>query len=328
MLEIRTGARLDQSGISSFLAANGYSRTDIVDEPGEYAVRGGILDLFPAGSEEPLRLDFFGDEIDRFAVSIRLPQRSGERIDALLLKPVSELVLDAAAIERFRTGYRELFGAVTGEDPLYEAVSAGRLYAGMGSIGLPLFYARLETLFDYLPGIALTLDDQAEAARLARLDTVKDFYEGAPRPAPRRSPGGAPVYNPLPPDRLYLTEAEWQGLLRGRTVAAFSPFAASEISGSEHTMDAGGKRSRDFAEICTQPGQNLFEAVRDRIAGELGQKRHVLVAGYSAGSLERFGESPSRARIGTAAARHRLGRSRPIAPGCPGVGRPATGAWL
>jgi len=83
-------------------------------------------------------------------------------------------VLDAAAIERFRTGYRELFGAVTGDDPLYEAVSAGRLYAGMEH-WLPLFYARLETLFDYLPNIAVTHDDQAEAARLARLDMIKDF---------------------------------------------------------------------------------------------------------------------------------------------------------
>jgi transcription-repair coupling factor (superfamily II helicase) len=174
VLEIRTGARLDQSGIASFLAANGYSRTDIVDEPGEYAVRGGILDLFPAGSEEPLRLDLFGDEIESIRRFDPLSQRSGESVDFLLLKPVSELVLDAAAIERFRTGYRELFGAVTGEDPLYEAVSAGRLYAGMEH-WLPLFYARLETLFDYLPNIAVTHDDQAEAARLARLDMIKDF---------------------------------------------------------------------------------------------------------------------------------------------------------
>ena len=287
VLEIRTGARLDQSGIASFLAANGYSRTDIVDEPGEYAVRGGILDLFPAGSEEPLRLDFFGDEIESIRRFDPLSQRSGESVDFLLLKPVSELVLDAAAIERFRTGYRELFGAVTGEDPLYEAVSAGRLYAGMEH-WLPLFYARLETLFDYLPNIAVTHDDQAEAARLARLDMIKDFYEARLDLRRAEARGGAPVYNPLSPDRLYLTEAEWQGLLRGRTIATFSPFAASEISGTEQSIDAGGKRGRDFAEVRTQPGHNLFEAVRDRIAGELGQGRHVLVAGYSAGSLERL----------------------------------------
>jgi transcription-repair coupling factor (superfamily II helicase) len=287
MLEAKTGARLDQAELVAFLNANGYTRTDIVDAPGEFAVRGGILDLFPPGQEEPLRLDFFGDEIEAIRRFDPLTQRSGEHSDAISLKPVTEVLLDPAAVERFRTGYRELFGAVTRDDPLYEAVSAGRLYAGMEH-WLPLFHPRLETLFDYLPGAALTLDDQADAVRLARMDSIKDFYQARLDLKRAEARGGAPVYNPLPPDRLYLTEGEWQGHLRSRPVGVFSPFAAAEIAGEEQTLDAGGRRARDFADIRTQPGANLFEAVRDRVGAEQGQGRQVLVAGYSAGSLDRL----------------------------------------
>jgi transcription-repair coupling factor (superfamily II helicase) len=303
VFEAKAGARIDQAALIAFLNDNGYARTDIVDEPGEYAVRGGILDLFPPGAEEPLRLDFFGDEIEAIRLFDPLTQRSGERIDAVTLKPVSEVLIDAAAIERFRTGYRALFGAVTGSDPLYEAVSAGRLYAGMEH-WLPLFLPRMETLFDYAPDCAITLDDQADAARLARLDAIKDFHQARLDLRRAEARGGAPVYNPLPPDRLYLTDAEWQARLRGRTIATFSPFAASEIQGEEQGIDAGGRRARDFGDIRTQPGLNLFEGVRDRVAAELGQGRRVLVAGYSAGSLD---------RLAHLLAEHGLTRQQPIA---------------
>ncbi len=287
VLEAKPGARLEQESLIGFLKANGYTRADIVDEPGEYAVRGGIFDLFPPGSEEPLRLDFFGDEIEAIRRFDPLTQRSGDHAKAVTLKPVNEVLLDAAAIERFRIGYRELFGAVSGDDPLYEAVSAGRLYAGMEH-WLPLFHPRLETLFDYAPGAALTLDDQADSARLARLDAIKDFHEARLDLRRADARGGAPIYNPLPPERLYLTEAEWRASLSDRWVGAFSPFAASEIAGTERTIDAGGRRAPDFAEARTQPGLNLFEAVRDRIGAEQAEGRRVLVAGYSAGSLDRL----------------------------------------
>ncbi|HXV25482.1 MAG TPA: DEAD/DEAH box helicase, partial [Alphaproteobacteria bacterium] len=286
-LEIKAGGQLDQLELIRYLNANGYTRADIVDEPGEFALRGGILDLFPPGAEEPLRLDFFGDEIEAIRWFDPLTQRSGEHAEQIVLKPVSEVLLDRAAIERFRTGYRELFGTVAADDPLYEAISSGRLYPGMEH-WLPLFLPRLETLFDYLPGVAVTLDDQADAARLARLDAIKDFYQARLDLRRAEARGGAPIYNPLPPERLYLTEAEWRAALGGRSVGIFFPFAVSEIAGTERTIDVGGRRARDFSEIRTQPEANLFEAVCERIGAELAQTRRVLVAGYSAGSLDRL----------------------------------------
>ena len=113
-------------------------------EPGEYAIRGGLVDLYPPGTTEPLRLDLFGDVLEAVRSFDPMSQRTtGEREEVVLL-PVSEVLLTPQSIERFRSGYRELFGNA-GDDPLYEAVSAGQRHVGMEH-WLPLFHERLETL--------------------------------------------------------------------------------------------------------------------------------------------------------------------------------------
>ncbi|MDE2336938.1 MAG: transcription-repair coupling factor, partial [Alphaproteobacteria bacterium] len=160
--------RLDLHKLQTFLAANGYHRTETVREAGEFALRGGLIDIFPAGSEEPLRIDLFGDEIEHIRAFDALSQRTTEDKDVLDLYAVSEVLLTPAAIENFRTKYRELFGAVRKEDALYESVSEGRKYAGLEH-WLPLYYDHLETLFDYVPEATVTLDNQAEQARDVRL---------------------------------------------------------------------------------------------------------------------------------------------------------------
>jgi transcription-repair coupling factor (superfamily II helicase) len=155
------GETLAPDELNAFLAGNGYLRTDSVSEPGEFAVRGGLVDVFPPAAAQPLRLDFFGDELESIRCFDPLTQRTTAKGHELRLSPVSEVFLDAGAIERFRGGYREAFGSLRGGDPLYEAVSAGRPHPGMEH-WLPLFYERLETLFDYLPGAPVWLDHQAE----------------------------------------------------------------------------------------------------------------------------------------------------------------------
>ena len=120
-------------------------------EPGEYAVRGGILDLFPPGMDMPVRLDFFGDTLESIRTFDPETQRSEGDLRALDLVPVAEFQLTTETIRRFRTGYVAAFGAATPDDLLYQAVSEGRRYPGMEH-WLPLFHDRLETLFDYLPG--------------------------------------------------------------------------------------------------------------------------------------------------------------------------------
>jgi transcription-repair coupling factor (superfamily II helicase) len=160
VLALGPGGRIPLDRLQSFFRNNGYMRTDTVREPGEFAVRGGIIDLYPAGAVQPIRLDFFGDTLESLRSFDPLTQRSTGTLDGFVLRPVSEVLLDDAAIQRFRSRYREQFGAVGSDDPLYESVSAGRRHAGMEH-WLPLYYETLETLFDYLPNAAVSSDYQA-----------------------------------------------------------------------------------------------------------------------------------------------------------------------
>src|SRR4051812_23851863 len=160
---LRKGQKVDVTALTKYLGENGYGRADTVMEPGEFAIRGGLVDLYPPGTPEPLRLDLFGDVLETVRSFDPMSQRTtGEREEAVLL-PVSEVLLTPAGIERFRTGYRELFGAVAGEDLLYEAVSAGQRHVGMEH-WLPLFHDRLETLLDYCPDAVVTADHQINEA--------------------------------------------------------------------------------------------------------------------------------------------------------------------
>jgi transcription-repair coupling factor (superfamily II helicase) len=282
-LVLATGAALEPQALTAFLAAQGYARAETVGEMGEFAVRGGIVDLFPPASPAPLRVDFFGDSIDSLRHFDPLTQRSLDKVERFEIKPIGEIRLDPQTIERFRTGYRALFGAVAGDDPLYEAISAGRLYAGMEH-WLPLFLPSLETLPDYTGDALVTLDHLAGEARDARLEMIRDFYEARRQLERAEETGGVP-YRPLPPERLYASAAEWDGWLAARPSAAFSPFAAPEGVGG--WQDAGARPGRDFADVRASAPTHLYAAAVEHIAAEQ-KARRVLIAAVSEGSRDRL----------------------------------------
>jgi transcription-repair coupling factor (superfamily II helicase) len=134
-------------------------------------------------------------------------QRTTETLQRVELAPVSEVILDEAAITRFRQNYRIEFGAAGTDDPLYEAVSAGRKHAG-AEHWLPFFHERLETIFDYLPGATVTLDDQTTAQRIARWEAIADQYDTRATALSQKGRLDT-VYKPVPPGQLYLDEAAW-----------------------------------------------------------------------------------------------------------------------
>ncbi|WP_313046198.1 transcription-repair coupling factor, partial [Brevundimonas sp.] len=192
--------------------------------------------------------------------------------------PVSEVLLDADAISRFRSGYLNLFGA-PGDEPMYAAVSEGARRQGVEH-WLPLFYDRLDTLFDYLPDTApVFLDSQTEQARGERWNLTVDAYEARKEAA--RGKGGA-AYRALPPARLYLDDGDWNSALAGRAVRRLSPLAAG--SGE----DAGGRLGRSFAAERSQDSVNLFAAVAQHAEALKGQGKRVLFASWSEGSAERL----------------------------------------
>ncbi|HVH81092.1 MAG TPA: CarD family transcriptional regulator, partial [Stellaceae bacterium] len=287
VLTLGVGGRIPLDRLQSFFRNNGYTRTDTVREPGEFAIRGGIVDLYPSGASQPVRLDFFGDQVESLRSFDSLTQRSTGALEKLELKPVSEVLLDEPGIHRFRTRYRELFGNVGSDDALYESVSAGRRYAGMEH-WLPLYYERLETLFDYLPGAAVSFDYQNEEARAHRLESIADFYAARQSiAAAGASNAAAPLYRPVKPEQLFIGEDEWRAVLDDRSVIQLSPFAAPE--GEKTTLDAGARPAKSFAAERADPKVNLFESVRDYLDVERKSGKRAAIAAYSAGSADRLG---------------------------------------
>ncbi|WP_422366978.1 transcription-repair coupling factor [Pelagibius sp.] len=282
VLELRAGQNLPAERLNGFFAENGYYRVETVSEPGEFAVRGGIVDVFAPGQAQPLRLDFFGDDLESLRLFDPLTQRTTEQVEAVTLKPVSEVILDPAAIERFRTIYRSTFGAVR-DDPLYEAVSAGRVHPGMEH-WLPLYHERLVTLLDYLPEAGVTLDHQASEARDARLETILDFHDARKQLEGGGETGGW-VYKAIEPALLYLNGAEWDRVLAERPGGQFTPFAAPEGDG---TRDAGALPGLDFAEQRAAGTGNLYEAADQQIRHQQKAGRRVVLTAFSAGALDRL----------------------------------------
>jgi transcription-repair coupling factor (superfamily II helicase) len=287
----KRGGTLELEKLTAFLAAHGFNRTGTVREPGEFAVRGGLIDLFPPGAAEPVRIDLFGSSIESIRGFDPLTQKTTGTHESFALAPVSELVLDEGRITLFRERYRQAHPQDWRGDPLYEAVSAGQRFIGMEQ-WLPHFYGGLETLFHYLPGAAVTMDHQVEQAVEARLEMIADYYEArrsmAGKAAADKGSGAEFVYRPVPPGSLYLDKAEWKSRLAERRVAAFSPFAAPE--GATGAIDAGFRQAPDFSTARNQGDVNLFDEVRKTLARYAREGARPMVAAFTTGSRARLAQ--------------------------------------
>ena len=212
-LSVAPGHVVPMDSIVAWLEHNGYTRSSTVREPGEYAVRGGILDLFPAGLDQPVRFDFFGDSLESIRSFDAETQRTLLDMRSLDLVPISEFQLVTETIRRFRMGYVAEFGAPSPDDQLYEAVSEGRRHPGMEH-WLPLFQERMDTLFDYLGDAPVAIEPQGEDAARERFKQIADYYEarreahGASR---RRRDLQAAAAGPALSDRRRMEEAAGRG---------------------------------------------------------------------------------------------------------------------
>jgi transcription-repair coupling factor (superfamily II helicase) len=272
------GERIDRDALAALLSANGYIRSETVADAGDFAVRGSLVDLFPAGMPHALRLDFFGDEIESVRAFDPADQRTIAKVDSFTLLPASESLLDEDSIKRFRTRYRETFGATATGDPLYQAISEGRRLSGMDH-WLPLVEERLTTLFDHLTNSDIIVRDAGSiGAAEARFEAIADYHANRVRAA-SSDPGS---YRPLPPESLYLTSKEWEAAIADRSIHLTTPFQEPESAkvlnfGIEGPRDFGAERSRS---------ENVYDALADH-AKKLG-KTGLILASYSTGSRERI----------------------------------------
>ncbi|MEK9719094.1 MAG: transcription-repair coupling factor, partial [Candidatus Puniceispirillum sp.] len=288
-LVVRPGAlrHAGQGGpgaLTAFLAQHAYLRTDTVRETGEFAVRGGIFDVFPPGLDAPVRLDFFGDEVETIRWFDAATQRTTGPCDQLVLRPVAEFAIEPETIARFRTGYLAQFGATASRDALYESVSEGRTHPGMEH-WLPLFHDHMERVADYCADWTVMLDHEADAAMTARWDQIEDFYQA-------RSGHGdddpASPYRPLPVERLYLTRDEGNHVLAAGKVGRFYAFAPVDTApdADPSRFDAGG---RPVPRLAGADSGSMIADLVSRLDEEAkANRRPVVLACSSRGAASRL----------------------------------------
>jgi len=282
---LKSGVEIGRETLTALLIRQGYTRTDTVADAGEYAVRGSIFDIYPSGLEGGLRLDFFGDEIETLRLFDPGTQRTTGTVPQHLLLPASEAMLDDEAIKRFRSRYREMFGANATGDPLYQAVSEGRRQAGMEH-WLSLLEDRLVTVFDHLdPADLLLIDASARHAADERLGDIAD-YHSARIDTSSKAVGS---FRPLLPAALYLASEELDAALARWPAHRAESFAQEE---SATTLDFAFGSARDFAperaRNASGSGDNIYEIAAKHLLAAAKSGKRAILAAYSTGSRARI----------------------------------------
>ncbi|TMM49732.1 transcription-repair coupling factor [Qipengyuania marisflavi] len=292
--EFKVGAEIGRDSLAALLQRQGYGRTDTVIDKGEFAIRGSIVDVFPSGMDEALRLDFFGDELESLRSFDPNTQMSTGRLDSHLLLPASEALLDEDSIKRFRSRYREMFAAHATQDPLYEAVSEGRRMAGMEH-WLPLFEDKMATFFDHLGTSDLVVMDTAALASIdERIKDIVDYYDQRTQASGQKKGS----YRPLAPDALYLTANEVKAALAALPAHRASAFAEPE---SDKVVDFGFRSGRDFAPERAR-GDSIYPVLAEHLKALGKAGKRPLVATYSIGSRSRIASILNEAKMPVALA--------------------------
>ena len=260
---LKTGQTLDIGRLKTDLVDAGYNHVSHVVAAGEFAVRGGIVDLFPMGSEMPYRIDLFDDEIDSIKTFDTDTQRTISPVSEIRLLPAHEFPTDSEAQKIFRSRFREEVDGNPNDAAVYKAVSNGHFGAGV-EYYLPLFFENeLETLFDYIGEDALFVslgDVHAEANRF--WSDVKSRYA---------MEQGDETYPPLLPQHLYLSADVFAGRLKnyGQVLP--------DVSGKEHTLpDLAVNRQSDEPLQALKDFQTTFEGRILLCAESLGRRETML----------------------------------------------------
>ncbi|PIB24759.1 transcription-repair coupling factor [Amylibacter kogurei] len=276
------GHQLDENQLRAYFTRMGFVQTPTVVEAGDYAIRGGLIDVFAPGDVGPVRLDLFGDVLDGARRFDPTTQRTLEKLERLELAPVSEVILDDASIERFRAKYRAEFGAAGTDDPMYESVSAGRKYQGVEHWA-PYFHDHMETLFDYMPEAPVFIDDSLQQTHAKRWASVVDQYE-ARLDALKSKSRLESVYKPIAPELLYLDEDSFHAQLRGHDQRHL---AVLPIGVGPNITDAGGRIGRNFAPDRLDENASVFKSLADHVVAKQ-KSTNVVIASFSEGARERL----------------------------------------
>lgn len=277
---VQAGGRYDPDDLCAFLSAQGYNRVQTVREQGEFALRGGLMDVWPAGHDIPARMDFFGDELESLKSFDPLTQLSGDAMPGLEMLQLGEVVMNEDAINRFRNGFRAHFGAMVASHPIYESVSQGRRIAGVEHY-LPLFYPEMVGLDAYCPNALISIEESARQAATQRLELVNDYFETRQSLDQQAVRAKTSLYYPLPPEALYFSVDQWEEQLAN--ITCFNPYDTPDAVGA---ANAQARYGRDFADIRHMPDGNLWNALQDYMT-QNGHGKFAVLALYGHGARER-----------------------------------------
>ena len=283
MREIKTGGKLNFNDFIHYAVINGYNRVEQVYEPGEYAVRGDILDIFPVGTKEPLRIDLFDDEVEKIRTFDVMSQRTTGELQSYCFQVMNEVVVDNNTIKNFRTKYREAFGADGQKDELYEAISNGQKYMGMEN-WLPFFYEEpLLTLFDYLPMAKVITGKSIDEAARAKCDSIADYYHARLEALQVKSSNEVDTYRPVPPEQLYLNDDELHHLLKQKKTISLTPMS---IPSSDDVLNIGVLPGRDFSHARQISASEVYSELKDYLSEN--RKLRRIICCSTEGSRERL----------------------------------------
>ena len=268
--------------LRAYFSKMGFVQTPTVTEPGDYAIRGGIIDVFPPGESGPVRMDLFGDELESARRFDPVTQRTVENLDRIEFAPVSEVILDDVSINRFRNNYRKEFGSAGLDDPLYEAVSAGRKHQGYEHWA-PYFHDGMETIFDHLPNAVIFMDENIERIHNSRWDGINDQYE-ARLEALNSKNRLETVYKPIKPELFYISPDDLFDLLNNREQRKF--IVLPQPTGP-NSLDMRARIGRNFAPERQNEELGLFEEFAKHII-EKRKTTSVIIASMSLGARERL----------------------------------------
>ena len=280
---LQVGGKFDYNNFLHYALINGYTKVEQVMEPAEYAVRGDIVDIFPASADQPLRIDLFDDEIEKIRLFDPISQRTTGEIKSYMFGVADEVVLDKNAIENFRQRYREAFGAVGLKDELYESISNGAKYIGFEN-WLPFFYEDgLPTLFDYLPMAEVVLSQHIDDALQAKEDSIYDYYTARIEALKVKQANDETIYRPVMPELMYLTKNEFEGLVEDKKAVRLSEMSMPD---SADVLNLKVIPGRDFAHAKNISVSAVYEDLKDYLSANARLKRIICFS--SAGAREKF----------------------------------------
>lgn len=280
---IKLHDKLNFDDFLHYAAINGYSRVEQVMGSGEYAVRGDIIDIFPSGTENPLRIDLFDDEVERLRLFEVETQRSIKDLTYYNFDSANEVVLDKNTIKTFRSKYREAFGAAGIKDELYDSVSDGKKYLGMEN-WLPFFYEDpLPDIFDYMPQADIIMGIDAENALKSKEETIKDHYDARQEALKIKDVSEFDRYRPIEPELMYLGYKQFTQRISEKKFCRFSNLTIPE---GDNTINFGAVPQKIFSSLKNINNLTVYEDLAAEF--DANQKKKRIITCYSEGSLDRM----------------------------------------